>query len=313
MSRKTKIIIVFFIIAAAITGAGFYLYLGPIIISRGNMLFDDNISSFLASAAKNNRSKKTTALPSSAGAVFNDNFDAVYTVKEAGSIDKSSNSNWWLSSGGYFYSKDGIGSTVLGPLSAIDPWRIAYFISNPLDTDSGYYPQNIFRLVLKSQWQNFTQEAYFKIINDNLSASPNRNASNGLLFFNRYQDAFNLYYTGIRVDGYAVIKKKINGVYYTMAYKQFIYGSVYNKDSNQNLLPKNTWIGLRSQVITNSDGTVDIKLYVDNGKTGNWVLAVQAQDDGKKFNGTPVFNSGYAGMRTDFMDVEFDNYKISEF
>lgn len=234
-----------------------------------------------------------------------------YIVKEASSMEASQSSEWWLSSGGYFYSTNGVGSTILGVLSATDPWRVAYSLSNSLDTDNGYYPQNIFRLVLRSQWQNFQQQSYFKIINDNLSASPNRNSSNGLLFFNRYQDSFNLYYTGIRVDGYATIKKKINGTYYTLAYKPFIKESVYNRDSNPNLLPKNIWIGMRSVVQNNTDGTVSIKLYVDNGKTGNWVLVAEAKDDGKKYGGPAFTKEGYAGIRTDFMDVEFDDYSIS--
>ena len=245
---------------------------------------------------------------------FMDDFSVAYTVKEAGSTSKGDNPNWWLSSGGYFFSANGIGGTIMGPLAAPDPWRIAYAASNPIDTDDGFYPQNIFRLVLKSKWQNFQQEMYFKIVKDNLSASPNRNSSNGLLFFNRYQDAFNLYYTGLRVDGYVTIKKKIGGIYYTLAYEPFTTGAtstVYNRDSNPNLLPQNIWIGLRSEVKTNPDNTVSIKLYVDENKNGHWVLAAEAVDDGKSFGGTVFAESGHAGLRTDFMDVQFNDYQIS--
>ncbi len=240
--------------------------------------------------------------------IGSDTFSTVYTVKEAGSMLESTNQNWWVSSGAYLYSSGGVGSTIRGALSAIDPWRVAFYLSNSLDTDGGYYPQNIFRLVLKSTWLNYKQEAYFKIINDNLSVSPNRNASNGLLLFNRYQDAFNLYYTGVRVDGYAVIKKKINGEYFTLAYKPIGTPTVYNRDTNPNQLPKNTWIGLKSEVKTNSDGTVSIKLYMDKGRTGVWVLVAEAMDDGKSFGGGALLKEGYAGIRTDFMDVEFDDY-----
>lgn len=35
---------------------------------------------------------------------------------------------------------------------------------------------------------------------------------------NRCRDADNLYYVSIRMDGYAIIKKKYEGIYYTFAY-----------------------------------------------------------------------------------------------
>jgi hypothetical protein len=308
---KSKIIIISCLVVGLTIATTISIYLGPIIISRGNSIFDDNLAA--AGLSKKQRQKQThTQPPPSTNTIFTENFDSTYSLKETGSMDKSNNPNWWLSSGGYFYSANGVGNTILGPLSAIDPWRVAYSLSNSLDTDNGYYPQNIFRLVLRSQWQNFTQEAYFKIDKDNLSANPNRNASNGLLFFNRYQDAFNLYYTGIRVDGYAVIKKKINGAYYTMAYKPFINGPAWDKDNNPDLLPKNIWIGLRSVVQNNTDGTISIKLYVDNDRTGNWVLVAEAKDDGKSYGGSVFSSAGYAGIRTDFMDVEFNGYSIKE-
>ena len=243
---------------------------------------------------------------------FHYTFSVDGTLNEGGNINETPSPYWWLNSGGQLFLKDHVGKTVQGELDKSNEWRLHYATSNPLDTDGGYHPQNIFRLVLRSQWQNFQQEVYFKIDTDNLSASPNRNASNGLLLFNRYQDGFNLYYTGIRVDGYAVIKKKIKGVYYTMSYKPFINGSAWDKNSNPDLLPKNTWIGLRSEVKTDPDGIVDIKLYVDNGKTGNWILVAEAKDDGKTYGGGAILNEGHAGIRTDFMDVEFSDYKIEK-
>lgn len=244
------------------------------------------------------------------GVSFVEHFDTSYTVAETDPLSTSNSVNWWVSSGGYFYSKEGVGSTVVGSLPETDLWRISFSSSNPLDTDDGYYPQNIFRLVLRSVWENSQQEAYFKIVNNNLSASPNRNSSNGLLFFNRYKDAFNLYYAGIRVDGYAAIKKKINGIYYTLAYEPFdTFTNPYNRDTNPSLLPKQQWIGMRSEIETNPDNTVSIKLYIDETNTGNWVLVVEAIDDGISYGG-PIFEEGHAGIRTDFMDVEFDDYRI---
>lgn len=248
--------------------------------------------------------------PTGTGQKFIEKFDAPYVVKEAESMNKSNNMDWWVSSGGYFYSQEDVGSTIVGDLPVMDPWHSAYASSNPRDTDGGYHPQNIFRLVQLSTWKNFQQEAYFKILGDNLSASLYRNGSNGLLFFNRYHDANNLYYVGIRVDGYATIKKKINGIYYTLTYEPLdVFSSPYDRVINPNLLPKQQWIGMRSTVETNPDYSVSIKLYIDKTRAGNWVLVAEAVDDGIQYGG-PVFDEGHAGIRTDFMDVEFDDYSI---
>src|SRR3989344_4550746 len=251
----------------------------------------------------------------SMAAVVNSPFYYTFKVDgildEAGKMDDSSSPYFWLNSGGQFLLKDGIGKTVQGELAKLNKWRLAYAASNPTDTDNGYHPQNIFRLVTRSKWQNFTEEVYFNIAKLNMSPSQNRNASNGILLFNRYQNGSNLYYVGIRVDGAAVIKKKINGTYYTLANKSFYkVDAPYNRDTNPNLIPIQKWIGLRSEVKTNSDNTVNIKLFVDRDKTGNWILAVEAKDNGKTYGGNAILSEGYAGIRTDFMDVEFDDYKI---
>ena len=232
-------------------------------------------------------------------------------LDEAGKMDDSSSPYFWLNSGGRLYLSGGTGKTVFGELPQYSKWRLAYAASNPTDTDNGYHPQNIFRLVTRSKWQSFSQEIYFKIAKSNMSVSPNRNASNGVLLFNRYQDGNNFYYAGIRVDGTAVIKKKIDGNYYTLAQKSFYKADApYNRDTNPNFIPSQKWIGLRSEIKTNSDNTVGIKFFIDKDKTGNWALAAEAKDDGKIYGGSAILNEGYVGIRTDFMDVEFDDYKI---
>lgn len=238
---------------------------------------------------------------------FNYNFNCPGMLPEAGKMSESWSPYWWLSSGGRFFLADGIGSTVKGNLPSNDYWRLYYAKSNPVDTDNGYHPQNIFRLVTRSKWKNFRQQVYFRIRKDNLSASPNRSATNGLYLMNRYKDQYNLYYTGIRVDGAAVIKKKIRGVYYTIAYARFFPGAAYDRDTNPSLLPKDIWMGLRSEITNNPDGTVRIVLYVDPGP-GGWVLAFDVLDNGLAYGGSALTASGYGGFRTDFMDVEFENY-----
>ena len=160
-------------------------------------------------------------------------------------------------------------------------------------------------------WGDSRQEMYFRITMIQESSSPNRNQSNGVWNLNRYHDENNLYYSGIRVDGKAVIKKKIDGKYYTMATKSLISNSVYNRDSNATLLPLNVWIGLRSEIITDNGGVVHIIVYTDIGRTGNWKKVVEAFDNGATFGKGPFENPGHAGIRTDFMDVQFDDYTIT--
>ncbi len=242
---------------------------------------------------------------------FSYNFTIDGSLQEAGSLGSSNSPYWWVSSGGYMNMNSGRGWTVQGSLPDSNSWRLLYNNNNPLDTDNGYHPQNIFRLVTKqTTWKNINQQAYFKITKDNLSASPNRNQSNGLLFFNRYIDQYNLYYTGIRRDGSAVIKKKQNGTYYTLSQPFGIFPGTYNAVTSPNLLPLNTWLGLKSEVTTLVDGSVSIKLYMDKNWNNNWKLIAEAIDNGKY--GAPILQGGSGGIRTDFMDVMFDQYKLEE-
>jgi hypothetical protein len=237
---------------------------------------------------------------------FTEDFTAPLTVEESWPMSKSGNTNWWVSSGAYLYFENGTGKTVVGNLPSSNSWVARFAAANATDTDNGTRPQNIFRLVLKKTAKNFTQSAYYRITQYEVSPSSNRNASNGILLFNRYQDDMNLYYTGVRVDGQVVVKKKLAGTYTTLATSKLFDGQ-YDIQSNPNLIPLNTWIGVKSEVSTDSKGLVHIKVYTDVGKTGVWTLATEAIDDGKTY-GSAITNAGNGGIRTDFMDVEFDNY-----
>jgi hypothetical protein len=227
-------------------------------------------------------------------------------LEETGSMAQSPNQDWWLSSGGYFYVQNGIGRTVIGNLKPNVKWRKAYASSNPTDTDNGFRPQNIFRLVTKSQWNNFTQEAKVKMTAYDADQSPNRNASNGILFFNRYKDQNNVYYTGIRVDGTSVIKKKANGVYTTLDQDKVFDGS-YDRLGQPNLIPLSKWMGLRSMVSDNSDGSVSIKVYLDKNNDGHWQLVSSATD-----RNNPITGQGYAGIRSDFADMRFKDFRLTD-
>ncbi|MDZ4285118.1 MAG: hypothetical protein U1A28_04805, partial [Patescibacteria group bacterium] len=206
-------------------------------------------------------------------------------VQEEGSMAETSDAAWWVSSGGYFSILGETGATVRGELADNDYWRKVYALDNPIDTDDGYRPQNVFRLVTKKQAKNVSQQAYFTIERYNTSESPNRQAHNGILFFSRYVDANNLYYTGIRVDGYVVIKKKIKGTYYTLATKK-IFDGTYNRTTSPILLPTLVWIGVRSVVATMPDGTILISVDVDKNNSGSWERVLSALDDGTSFGPT---------------------------
>lgn len=242
------------------------------------------------------------------GDSFYYSFNVDGTLEETGSIERSPSPYWWLNSGAYLHIENGVGKTASGELPVLSFWRIAYDRSNPLDTENGYKPQNIFRLLTREKWQDFRQEAYFSVKAVNMSESTSRNPSNGLLLVNRFIDKDNLYYMGLRVDGNAIIKKKINGEYYTLAINRLFEGS-YDRKDKPNLLPINSWIGLRTEIINDNDGTVVLRIYVDEPGLASWRIAAAAIDDGKSFGGPAIVSEGLAGIRTDFMDVQFRDYR----
>jgi len=237
-------------------------------------------------------------------------FSVAGTLQEAGSMDESSSPYFWLNSGGKLLLAGGLGSTILGDLPASDKWYKLYAQNNPADTDGGAHPQNLFRLVTRSKWNNALQQANFQIVADHFSPSSNRNASNGLLFMSRYTgDGQTLYYAGVRVDGYAVIKKKYHGTYYTMASKR-IFPGVYSVGADVNLLPHAQWFTLQNTTVTNADGSVTVTLSAKLPGATSTTPLVSATDSGGYGGTPPITGAQYDGIRTDFMDVEFDNYQI---
>jgi hypothetical protein len=263
------------------------------------------ISSFLVPGLAKNVEAATAARAVSSPFLYT--FNAAGVVHETGSMNESSSPYFWLNSGAKLIIKDGIGSTVLGALSSKDRWYTMYNKSSSVDTDGGKYPQNLFRLVTRSKWDNNAQEIKFNIASVNLTNTPNRDGYSGILLMSRYLDGDNLYYAGIRMDGKAIIKKKYKGTYYTLATKQ-VFSGTYNKTSNPNLIPEDKWMRLKSAVKTQSDGSVDITLSLDRGN-GVYETILSAKDT--KANGGGTINTeGYVGVRTDYMDVLFDNYRI---
>ncbi len=231
-------------------------------------------------------------------------------LEETGLITDSSSSYWWLNSGGRMILGGGIGKTIQKDSGISQFWKKAYNQSNPTDTEEGVHPQNIFRLLTRKKWAQGLQEIHFKINNIRMSDSPNRNESNGFLLMSRYQDSDNLYYSGLRVDGHAVIKKKINGVYYTLAETPVFFSETfYNRNTNPNLIQGAAWIGIKSRITTDRDKNVHITLYIDKENSGKWQEVLNTTDTGK--DAPVITKEGLSGIRSDFMDVEFDDYIIS--
>lgn len=276
-----------------------YLFLALFLAITGFMFFKQEIVASLPFIQKKEITKPIPV----------DAIDFTSTLEEAGNIDNSKSQNWWLNSGGLVYNTNSTFKSIQGNLEPNNRWFSAYLKANPRDTDGGLHPQNILRLVNKNNVQNTVQEAYFKINKTNMSKSTNRNESNGVLFFNRYIDGDNLYYTGIRVDGTSIIKKKKNGIYHTMNQKK-IYEGTFNRDSKPNLIPENKWIGLRSEVKNLNFKDVSIKVYLDKSGYGNWELIAEAIDNGSTYDGSSFINAGHPGIRTDFIDIEFKNYSL---
>jgi hypothetical protein len=226
-------------------------------------------------------------------------------------MEESSSPYWWLNSGGSLSINQFTGGTLSGNSLVSSLWHVLYEQSNALDTDQGLHPQNIFRLLTRSEWGDSRQQAQFLILQDNFSSSPNRNASNGLLLMSRYQgDGETLYYAGVRVDGDAVIKKKYKGSYYTLAQKKVFEGSYEAPQDKKNLIPHRLWLGLRSETKEQSDGSVTISLYLRRPNTASWEKVLEAADRGQYEDTPPIVEAGYAGIRTDFMDARFENYRI---
>ena len=247
-------------------------------------------------------------LSSAPAGAFEDTFSTFGTIEEAGSMGESSSPDWWINSGGRLELRSGLSRTIQGNLPSNDRWRLAYAASNPGDTANGYRPQNLLRLITRTRWQNFREGFYFRVRATDSSNSSNRNASNGILIFSRYLDSNNLYYAGVRVDGTAVVKKKQAGRYYTLAQVKILPGT-YDPTSSPNLLPVGQRIGLKARTTTRSDGSVLVQVSWNRLDGRGWQILVEAVDTGSS-GGSPIRQAGFAGIRTDFMDVEFDTFVL---
>lgn len=246
---------------------------------------------------------RTFAADYVAGQKFVENFSLNTTVDEKASPGQSLNPYWWVKSGGQMAVNGGAGKTFQGSIPRRSFWQKRYSSLNPIDTKNGYLPQNVFSVLTRTSWQNGDYQAYFKQNNFNAVSSPNRNIDSGLALLARYSDDNNYYRGAFTLDGSLVISKKVNGTSYTLSRNTYFTGT-YNGANN--LIPKGYWYGLKLK-IENINNTVRIGIYADKSG-GSWELINEIVDDGSL--GAPLLGSGYAGIKTDFMDVEFDGFQI---
>src|SRR3989344_6750614 len=85
--------------------------------------------------------------PAVVSSPFHYSFSSDGILQETGSQQESSSPYWWLNSGAKLIISNGTGKTIQKELGSNDKWRLLYLYSNPIDTDKGYHPQNIFRLI----------------------------------------------------------------------------------------------------------------------------------------------------------------------
>lgn len=241
-----------------------------------------------------------------------ESFPRELDLEEAESISASGDACWWVDSGASFSVRGGIGQTLMGPIYPGSRWRQLYASSNPVDTENGLYPQNIFRLINTVPRQDFREEVFFNIKSYNANESPNRNASNGIVLFGRYVNDDNLYYAGVRVDGTAIIKRKLNGVYETLGIVTLDNSTDYDRAKNPNMLPVGEWIGLALNIKNEPDAPqimIQLSMYVHD----TWQTMLAVIDDPTRLqNGAILLRAGNTGIRTDFMDAEFKDYKITD-
>lgn len=250
----------------------------------------------------------------SVGSSFHYQFSVNGTLNETGSMEQSSSPYFWLNSGGQIILEDGVGKTLQGETRLTNVWRTLYSLSSGTDTDEGLYPQNLLRLVTRSEWTDVEEEVRFKITKINMTDTPNRDGWSGMLLMSRYQDGNNLYYAGIRMDGDAVIKKKYQGRYYTLAQQPVFSGgeAEFHKGTNPTFIPGNQWMGIKSVTKNNSDGSVTVELWLDKNDTGSYEKVLSATDRPGVHGSGVIRDAGYVGIRTDYMDLFFDDYKIRE-
>lgn len=233
-------------------------------------------------------------------------FNTNGTLSEAAAPSNSTSPYWWLRSGGKLLITGGLGESIQGALSSSNPLYETYASAFPQASDGGAHPQNMFRLLWKTPTQNSSEQVYLQRVTDNLGTALNRHPYDGESLIARYQDEQTYYYAGVRDDGALVIKKKVGGVFTTLAAKPFFSGT-YSATTSPDLIPRGTWLGLKFSVVNSSGGAPVLSLYTDVGRSGTWRLSLSASDA----TGTPIPGAGLSGIDSTFADINMDNYQLT--
>jgi hypothetical protein len=59
-------------------------------------------------------------------------------------------------------------------------------------------------------------------------------------------------------------------------------------------------------------GGVTVDLYMKRAADTTWTKLLEATDNGQYGGTPPITAPGYEGIRTDFMDVQFNNYELEK-
>jgi hypothetical protein len=233
-----------------------------------------------------------------------ENFSINSRVSEKSTPEQSNNPHWWAKSGGEMIISNGTGKTIQGNLKKNNYWAKVYSKSNPVDTNNGQQPQNVFMALTRSEWTNGEYQTYFKSNRYNAINSPNRTSESGMALLARYTDDNNYYRVGFSADGNIILIKRVNGTNYTLSKNTYFAG---NYTETSSLIPRGYWYGIRAVFENVSSTSVKISVYAD--KTGGqWQLVNELIDSGTL--GKPIVSKGLAGIKTDFMDAEFDGFQI---
>lgn len=197
------------------------------------------------------------------------------------------NANWELTSGSLF-AGGGAGWTGAPDDKAVNA-------ASSAGTNSAVFRMNTAR----KDFGNVSVS--FRLLNQGLKTSPSTPAQawDGAHIWLRYKTQYNLYYASVnRRDNTSIIKKKVPG-------GPSNGGTYYNLSAPvRHAVPYNRWQNVRADVVTNADGSVSIRLYV------NGALIVQAVDDGK-VGGAPITGAGGVGIRGDNASLKFDDFVVS--
>lgn len=227
----------------------------------------------------------------------------------------SSSPDWQMTSGSLF-AQSGVFWT--GKPDTCDNDKTSPNASSTNCTDSSVFRLNTARTFSGNISVSLSIKQLGNIHNDNCNSDDT--CWYGTHVWLRYQNQFNLYYVSVnRADGDVAIKRKVpcgtdnSGTY-------FVLGT-YVKHGFQS----GSWNAYTTTIQTNSDGSVTIKLYDDNestttpidvgtdrgGTNPNWTASCTTPGHYTSAAYPPITADGAVGVRGDYANFEFTNFKVT--